>query len=139
MIWTSPAPYSADLQVILILLSIDKWRVGTRCLFVVSVERSWLHNAAGDLNDEDADLPVNANRLPVKNMAISDINANKAIAAVERLLTGQRARSGAGCFAENCWGCARAWRTRQCAWSCHSPWTSDTVNSGWNLERRGNG
>ena len=31
--------------------------------------------AAGDLNDEDADLPVNANRLPVKNMAISDINA----------------------------------------------------------------
>jgi hypothetical protein len=30
--------------------------------------------AAGDLNDEDADLPVNANRLPVKNLTISDIN-----------------------------------------------------------------
>jgi len=40
--------------------------------------------AAGGLNDEDADLPVNANRLPVKNMAISDINTPRELSSKER-------------------------------------------------------
>jgi hypothetical protein len=41
---------------------------------------------AGDLNDEDADLPVNANRLPVKNLTISDINAPREPSRKERFV-----------------------------------------------------
>jgi hypothetical protein len=41
---------------------------------------------AGDVNDEDADLPVNANRLPVKNMTISDINAPREPSRKERFV-----------------------------------------------------
>ena len=42
--------------------------------------------AAAGLNDEDADLPVNANHLPVKNMAISDINAPREPSRKERFV-----------------------------------------------------
>ena len=44
--------------------------------------------AAGVVNDEDADLPVNANRLPVKNMTISDISAPRESSRKERFVEG---------------------------------------------------
>ena len=44
--------------------------------------------AAGAVNDEDADLPVNANRLPVKNMTISDISSTRESSRKERFVEG---------------------------------------------------
>ena len=42
--------------------------------------------AASALNDEDADLPVNANHLPVKNMTISDISTPREPSRKERFV-----------------------------------------------------
>ena len=49
-------------------------------------EKKQAKAAAGVVNDEDADLPVNANRLPVKNMAISDINVPREPSRKERFV-----------------------------------------------------
>jgi hypothetical protein len=65
-------------------------------------EKKQAKAGAGIVNDEDADLPVNANRLPVKDMTISDISAPRelsrkerfVLSAHERLLKGTNRDSG---------------------------------------------